>query len=240
MSRIVIFPRRLPSVTRFIGVFVYGMGFIVGFLTPTMLDGAPDRSLTAALGTVSGSARGVCPAAQRHGPTCFQVLAGNADRARGRGAQHLPLIELVALGGLFIFWGANRRTARQVPDGIAVRPSSVLPVWLGTAALHHFGFISSDLFGLTQAPCPSQPRAVPSPQFHTPSLYKVVRHPLDIGWADDLLGVAPTMTVSHLVFAVTTTAYILLAIRFEERELAMHSVSATRRTAGARRCSCCV
>jgi protein-S-isoprenylcysteine O-methyltransferase Ste14 len=54
--------------------------------------------------------------------------------------------------------------------------------------------------------------------FKTPMLYQYVRHPLYVGWFFAFWA-TPTMTVTHLVFAIATTAYILIAIQLEERDL---------------------
>ena len=66
-----------------------------------------------------------------------------------------------------------------------------------------------------------QGREYSSLQFKTPFLYSFVRHPLYVGWLIAFWA-TPTMSVSHLVFAIVTTGYILVAIQWEERDLVQH------------------
>ena len=88
-----------------------------------------------------------------------------------------------------------------------------LLVLVSTFLINHF-----DLFGLRQAWLYFRGREYTHTPFRTPSLYKVVRHPLYVGWFF-AFWCTPTMTAAHLLFAIMTSAYILIAIQLEERDL---------------------
>lgn len=85
-----------------------------------------------------------------------------------------------------------------------------------TMMIHHF-----DLFGMRQVWLHLRGRECESLPFRTPLLYKHVRHPLYIGWMI-FFWATPTMTVGHLLFAGVLTGYMVLVVRFEERDLVAH------------------
>src|SRR4029450_13890998 len=142
-----------------------------------------------------------------------RVIPQSSERSTYVLASSLALILLFwqwrPLGG--VVWGVEHPVGRALLyGGFGVGWALVLAA---TFVINHF-----DLFGLRQTwrhfrGLPQEPL-----QFVTPWLYRQVRHPLYVGWLFAFWS-TPTMTLTHLLFAVVTTAYILVAIRFEEHDL---------------------
>jgi protein-S-isoprenylcysteine O-methyltransferase Ste14 len=218
MSRVMVFLYGVLAYLVFFAVFLYAIGFIGGFVTPTLLDGIPHASLGFAL-TVdvallaafalqhSGMAR---PAFKRW---WTRVVPQEAERST------YVLLSSLALALLFVYWQPIGGIIWSVAG--AAR-SSIIGLYLaGWALLLYTTFLIDhfDLFGLKQVWRRLGNKVYRAPAFRTPTLYKIVRHPLYVGWLV-IFWAAPTMTVAHLLFACGCTAYILIAIRWEERDLA--------------------
>lgn len=125
----------------------------------------------------------------------------------------------VALLLLIRFWQPLLGAAWTVQNPIGIQVLHVLfavgwaTVLIGTFLIDH-----TELFGLKQVWCYFSGKEFTGLQFATPGPYKFVRHPIYVGFLIAFWS-TPTMTTGHLFFAIMTTAYILVAIQLEERDL---------------------
>jgi protein-S-isoprenylcysteine O-methyltransferase Ste14 len=202
----------------FFVTFVYAIGFVGNLVVPKSLDSGPtDPWFTAvainlallALFAVQHSVM-ARPAFKRF---LTRLVPDAAERSTYVLASSLALIVLFwqwrPLGG--IVWNVENEVGRAVlVGGFAFGWTLVL---VTTFLINHF-----DLFGLRQTWRAFRGRPQAPLRFVMPVLYRVVRHPLYVGWLF-AFWCTPTMTVAHLLFALMTTGYILFAIPLEERDL---------------------
>lgn len=202
----------------FLGVFLYAIGFIGNFGTPTSLDADPSRPLAQALmidmGLLAVFALQHSGMARRGFKRWWtRVVPEPLERSTYVLATNLCMIVLFALwqpiGGTV--W--NVESAAATTALITLYMSGWALVLVSTFVIDHF-----DLFGLKQTWRYFRGKPYEAPRFRQPGLYRIVRHPLYVGWLV-VFWATPTMTVAHLVFALVTTVYILCAIRLEERDL---------------------
>ena len=201
----------------FFAVFLYGIGFIGGFFTPTMLDGAPRRPLSEALLIDLGL---LTLFAVQHSVMARPAFKRWWTRFVPEAVERSTyvLMSSLALAVMYVFWEPIGGVI-WTTSGVA-REIVIAIYLLGWALLLYTTFLIDhfDLFGLRQVFLPLIGRPYTRVPFRTPLPYRYVRHPLYLGF---LLAfwMTPTMTLAHLVFAIATTAYIVLAIQFEEKDL---------------------
>jgi protein-S-isoprenylcysteine O-methyltransferase Ste14 len=202
----------------FLGTFLYAIAFVGGLAVPTKLDGAPRTPFITALAIDCGL---LAVFAVQHSVMArrwfkewwTQVVPWTIERSTYVLAASLALIMLFwqwrPLGG--VVWSVDSPTGRVMLWSLFA--AGWVIVLVTTFLIDHF-----DLFGLRQVWLPLVGKPYSRVTFRMPGPYRFVRHPLYFGF---LLAfwMTPTMTLAHLVFAFATTAYILLAIQFEERDL---------------------
>ncbi|HEX9875208.1 MAG TPA: NnrU family protein [Gammaproteobacteria bacterium] len=110
-----------------------------------------------------------------------------------------------------IVWQADAAWAQAILWGLYVL--GIVLLFASTFVINHF-----DLFGLRQITLNLLNRPYTPLDFKVTFFYKYVRHPLYVGWFL-IFWATPQMSVGHVLFAIGMSSYILVAIRFEERDL---------------------
>jgi methanethiol S-methyltransferase len=218
-ARVLYFAYGSAAYLLFLATFLYAIAFVGGFAVPVKLDGPITTPFGVAL-LVDAALLAVF--AIQHSVMArpwfkrwwTQVVPYSIERST------YVLFASLALDLLFWQWRPLGGTVWHVEQPWLrtaiwiVFAYGWLQVLLMTFYIDHF-----DLFGLRQVWLHLRGRQYTRVHFATPAPYRLVRHPLYLGfvlafWA------APTMSVTRLVFAVATTAYIVIAIQFEEHDLA--------------------
>ena len=218
MSRLVIFAYGLIAYGVFFGTYLYAIGFVGNLIVPKSLDSAPVAPLGTAL-LIDLGLLGLF--AVQHSVMARRGFKRALTRVVHPAAERSTyvLASSVALILLFWLWSPLGGTVWHVehPAGRVALYAAFAFGWLlvlvTTFLINHF-----DLFGLRQVWLHLRGREYRPLRFTTPGPYRMVRHPLYLGWLFAFWA-TPTMTVTHLFFAAVTTAYILVAIQLEERDL---------------------
>ncbi|MDH4258764.1 MAG: isoprenylcysteine carboxylmethyltransferase family protein [Gammaproteobacteria bacterium] len=218
MKKFAIFLYGILCYVLFLGTFLYMIGFIGNLWVPKGID-SPAISPTgqallvdlALLAVFAVQHTIMARSAFKRG--IRKIIPPAAERSTYVLASSLALILLVyywqPLGGMV--WQVT------APAGVAVLYALFAAGWAlllySTFLINHF-----DLFGLRQVWLSLQGREYTPVKFVQPWLYSKIRHPLYVGffigfWA------TPTMTITHLVFAVMASAYIVVGTLFEEHDL---------------------
>ena len=216
-ARLLILFYAIVNYTVFLVSSLYAVGFVGNYLVPKSIDRGGATSLSEAI-VVNLLLLGLF--AIQHSIMARPAFKQWWSRIFPVACQRSTYVLLSSLILLLLFW-----QWRPIP--VLVWQTSGIMAWLligvywlgwlivfaSTFMIDHF-----DLSGLRQAFFALRGAEVPGQSFRTPLLYKIVRHPLMLGfllafWA------TPEMTAGHLLFALMTTAYILVGLQFEERDL---------------------
>ena len=218
MSKAIALIYGIAAYLLFLVVFLYSIGFVGNWLVPKSIDSGPEGELVLSL-LINAVLLGVF--AVQHSVMArpgfkrwwTQMVPESIERST------YVLLSSLALALLFwqwrplqaVIWDVNNSTGAFVLW--ALFGLGWLTVLTSTFLINHF-----DLFGLRQVYLNLRSEKYSYLSFRTVGLYRLVRHPIMLGFVIAFWA-TPRMTLGHLVFALATTIYILIALQLEERDL---------------------
>ncbi len=218
MSRIACFAYGLLCYAIFSATFLYSIGFVGNLWVPKSIDSGTPGPVGLAL-AINLALLGVF--ALQHSVMARPAFKRWWTRLVPEPIERATYVLASSAALALLYWGW------QPIAGVVWQAESVL-AWGALTALYFTGWalvlystclISHfDLFGVRQVWLHLRGRAYEGKPFMTPSLYRYIRHPLYVGWFT-VFWATPTMTIGHLLLALVVTAYVLVAVRIEERDL---------------------
>ncbi len=218
LARAAVFTYGAVAYAAFGATFCYAMGFVANMMVPKSIDSGtpgafwPSVAINVALLGLFGLQHSVMAR-----PEFKQWWTKFVPKPIERST--FVLATCVAFVLLFWQWRPMPAQIWNVTDPIAGMAMNSLLfggfafVFVATIMIHHF-----DLFGMRQVYTFARGERYRELGFRTPGVYKYLRHPIMVGFLV-AFWVTPTMTVGHLLFSLVSTAYILVAVQIEERDL---------------------
>jgi methanethiol S-methyltransferase len=218
MSRFIALLYGLLCYATFLTTTVYAVGFVSGVAVSKTIGSGP--VVPAAEASIINLLL-ICSFAIQHSVMARQQFKQWWTRFIPAEIERSTYVLFSGLTLAFLFWQWRPIPARvwQIADPKIAMTVTGLSIfgWMiartSTFLINHF-----ELFGLHQVASNFAGWKMPARRFRAPVFYRLVRHPTYLGLII-AFWMAPTMSVGHLLFAATTTAYILLGIFFEERDL---------------------